>query len=35
MQKSKSFKFLNDKSKGNKNIKDILVNYINKKIINN
>jgi len=35
MQKNKPFKYLEDKSKSNKNIKEILVNYLNKKIINN
>lgn len=34
MQKNKPYKYLEDKSNNNKNIKDILINYINKKIIN-
>lgn len=34
MHKTKQFKYLEDKSNGNKSIKEILINYINKKIIN-
>ena len=34
MQKNKPFKYLEDKSNSSKNIKEILVNYLNKKIIN-
>lgn len=35
MQKNKLFKYLEDKSNNSKNIDEILVNYLNKKIINN
>lgn len=35
MQKNKPFKYLEDKSKSNKSIKAILVNYLNKKIMTN
>lgn len=35
MQKNKSFKYLEDKNNSSKLIKEILVNYLNKKIINN
>ena len=35
MQKNKSFKYFEDKSNSSKLIKEILVNYLNKKIINN
>ena len=35
MKKNKPFKFLEDNSNCNKSIKEILVNYLNKKIINN
>ena len=35
MQKNKPFKYLQDKSNSGKPIKEILVNYLNKKIINN
>ena len=35
MQKKKSFKYLEEKSNSSKSIKEILVNYLNKKIINN
>lgn len=35
MQKNKPYKYLDDKSNSNINIKDILVNYLNKKIVNN
>ncbi len=35
MQKNKTYKYLGDKSNSSKNIKEILVNYLNKEIINN
>lgn len=35
MEKNKSFKYLEDKSNSSKNIKEILIDYLNKKIINN
>lgn len=35
MQKNKPYKYLKDKSNSSKNIKKILVNYLNKKIVNN
>ena len=35
MQKNKTFKYLEDKSNSSKPIKDILVDYLNEKIINN
>ena len=35
MQKNKPYKYLEDKSNCSKPIKEILVNYLNKKIINN
>lgn len=34
MQKNKPFKYLEDKSNSSKPIKEILVNYLNKKNIN-
>lgn len=35
MPKNRLFKYLEDKSNSSKNIKEILVKYLNKKIINN
>lgn len=35
MQKNKPFKYLEEKSNSSKPIKEILVNYLNRKIINN
>lgn len=35
MQKNKLFKYLEDKSNSSKNIKEILIKYLNIKIINN
>lgn len=35
MQKNKPFKYLEEKSNSSKNIKEILIKYLNIKIINN
>lgn len=35
MQKNKPFKYLENKSNSSQPIREILVNYLNKKIINN